>query len=88
MMSPAFGKLVIGPIRECKKPEDSPSLKITNCGMTTLEGSNRNNVPPTMFAHVAVVLELNWFYNKELRSKQTLSIFNYLGRSGDFTKIW
>jgi hypothetical protein len=30
-------------------------------------------IPSTIFAHVAVVLELNWFYNQELRSKQTLS---------------
>jgi hypothetical protein len=45
-------------------------------------------IPSTIFAHVAVVLELNWFYNQELRSKQTLSIPNYLGRSGDFTKTW
>jgi hypothetical protein len=41
--------------------------------MAILEGSNQNNIPPTIFAHVAAVLELNWLCNQELRSKQTLS---------------
>jgi hypothetical protein len=34
-----------------------------------------------MFAHVDVVLELNWFYNQELRGKQSLpnrSPYRYL----------
>jgi hypothetical protein len=39
-MSPAFVLLVIGPIREGKKPEGLPPLKIKNCGMAILEGSN------------------------------------------------
>jgi hypothetical protein len=44
--------------------------------MAILVGSNQNNTwqycPPTMFAHVDVVLELNWFYNQVLSSKETL----------------